>query len=388
MYSNNSNTLAAGYSLLFNTTWIETPNIPSDQYEVQSSGNSNSGYQYNGRYMKKLIYFEIPVNEGEYALGSVNGRDGGYLLYLDIGANAQQINRTEITQKSVVSQYDYVYPNGIAIIEENTTIDDAINNNSLDASKSSSFKVSSASAQQSIIATRTSNTAINFATAITNGAVVYKPRTVTVTKNDSAVQAAAVRTTTSIYSQIQYIDHNVTLGDIYETNIQQINSDPITYEIYKIGVQGTTEGFTRTLIDQSATNPEWRLYAINTVGGTVKNVLVNLNSSTDTNATAIKNQLISIANTEVTAANTCLDYEYDTVTGATNTYSIHINMTIDNNELYYYKFTGDDVTVTTDNVGGTIIYVNVSNTTYTFRLLNNDHTANLVVGTNVTLPLQ
>lgn len=378
-YSTGDSSLPNGYQMLFDTTWIESPTI-----STWDATNSNNGK----KYMQRLFYFEIPVNEGEYALGSVDGSDGGYLLYLDIGANAQQINRTEITQKSVVSQYDYAYPNGIAIIQESTTIDDAINNNSLDASKSSSFKISSASASQSIIATRTSNTAINFATAISNAVPIYVPRTVTVTKNNSATQAAAIRTTTSIYSQIQYIDHNVTIGDIYETNIQQINSDPITYEIYKIGVQGSTEGFTRTLIDQSATNPEWRLYAINTVGGTVKNVLVNLNSSTDTNATAIKNQLISIANTEVTAANTCLDYEYDTVTGATNTYSIHINMTIDNNELYYYKFTGDDVTVTTDNVGGTIIYVNVSNTTYTFRLLNNDNTANLVVGTNLTIPLQ
>ena len=367
-YSNNSNTLPSGYQCIFYTSWIETPSL-------ENWDTSN--------YMTKLYYFEIPVNEGEYALGSVSGRDGGYLLYLDIGANAQQINRTEIRQKSVVSQYDYVYPNGIAIITENTTIDDAINNNSLDASKSSSFKVSSASANQSVVATRTSNTAINFTTDIANGVPVYIPRTVTVTKNNSAVQAAAVRTTTSIYSQIQYIDHNVTLGDIYETNIEMVTIDGVastpTYNIYKIGEQGTTTGFTRYEVDLTVTNPEWRLYAVDTVQGTVKNILVDLTDNSDTYATAIKNALTEIANTTVTDANTALDYEYDTVTGATNTYAIHINMAINSNDLYYYTFTGDDITVTTDNTGGTIVYVTIANTTYTFKL----NGTTMVVGTNI-----
>ena len=34
-----------------------------------------------------VYYFEIPVNVGEYALGSASTGDGAYLMYLDIGAN-------------------------------------------------------------------------------------------------------------------------------------------------------------------------------------------------------------------------------------------------------------------------------------------------------------
>ena len=45
----------------------------------------------NGYMVKNAIYyFEIPVNEGEFALGSASTGDGGYLLYLDIGANGNQ----------------------------------------------------------------------------------------------------------------------------------------------------------------------------------------------------------------------------------------------------------------------------------------------------------
>lgn len=53
------------YDLAFDVDWIINPEI-----------NLNSVY-----------YFEIPVNKGEYALGSASTGDGAYLMYLDIGAN-------------------------------------------------------------------------------------------------------------------------------------------------------------------------------------------------------------------------------------------------------------------------------------------------------------
>lgn len=55
------------YQLVFDLAWITEP-------------DSFVNYA--------MYYFEIPVNEGEFALGSVNGRDGAYLVYLDIAANS------------------------------------------------------------------------------------------------------------------------------------------------------------------------------------------------------------------------------------------------------------------------------------------------------------
>ena len=376
-YSNGSNTLTSGFEKIFDTSWIETPSFANSDFEQRSTG---SGYKNNGRYMTKLFYFEIPMNEGEYALGSVNNRDGGYLLYLDVGANAQQINRTEITQKSTVTESDYIYPKGIAIITDGTTIDDAINSASLNAANSSVLEIKTVSGQKTIVVNRTSTTSINAVTDI-DVSSTYIPRTQTLTKNSSAMIASAVKTTTSIYSQIVYIDHNVTMGEIYETIIEKVDSTDSTkvvapyYKVYKIGTQNTTVGFDRVEIDQSVTNPEWRLYAIEDT----TNVIVNFSSASDTHANAIKTQLTNIA---ASTGTTILDYEYDTVTGATNTYAIHIAMALNNNDLYYYSFTGDDITVTTDSSGGITIIVNVSNTNYTFRL--ND-TTNMVVGTNINV---
>lgn len=55
----------ANYELAFDVDWITNPEMN----------------------MHSVYYFEIPVNAGEYALGSASTGDGAYLMYLDIGAN-------------------------------------------------------------------------------------------------------------------------------------------------------------------------------------------------------------------------------------------------------------------------------------------------------------
>lgn len=62
--------------LVFNTDWITSPN------NFQKTGQ-NTLSQSN----RRIFYFEIPCNPGEYALGSVSGKTGAYLIYLDIGTN-------------------------------------------------------------------------------------------------------------------------------------------------------------------------------------------------------------------------------------------------------------------------------------------------------------
>ena len=75
-YTNANGTYSGATSLdgeysgtaIFKTSWITSP----------TSLNST---------MTRLFYFAIPCNSGEYALGSVQGKTGAYLCYLDIAAN-------------------------------------------------------------------------------------------------------------------------------------------------------------------------------------------------------------------------------------------------------------------------------------------------------------
>ena len=87
---------------------------------------------------KRLYYFEIPVNVGEYALGSCQGGCGGYLVYLDISAASQVIERktvNEIFEINTISgvipygtQYVSSIPNAVPVTDNETgeEIKDAI----------------------------------------------------------------------------------------------------------------------------------------------------------------------------------------------------------------------------------------------------------------------
>jgi hypothetical protein len=66
-------------------------------------------------------YFEIPVNDGEYALGSVGGKKGAYLVYLDLAANAQVIERTRVDEKTVTTERASSIPDGVSMLESAAT---------------------------------------------------------------------------------------------------------------------------------------------------------------------------------------------------------------------------------------------------------------------------
>jgi len=93
----------SGLPLLFDLTWIENPTIVNNA----------------------VYYYEIPVNEGEYALGSVENKYGAYLMYLDIGANAQNMQTSIISEQISKSVYRYYYPSGVQFTANAAAFSDA-----------------------------------------------------------------------------------------------------------------------------------------------------------------------------------------------------------------------------------------------------------------------
>lgn len=65
-----------------------------------------------------LYYFEIPINSGEYALGSVPGKNGAYLLYLDIGTGAADYQSVTIEEKTTSKIIKQSYPLGVDFIAD------------------------------------------------------------------------------------------------------------------------------------------------------------------------------------------------------------------------------------------------------------------------------
>lgn len=109
-YSVSSNQFTKGtltYKLIFDTMRI------GKNSNISKGGND-------------IFYFEIPVNAGEFALGSVEGGCGGYLIYLDIAAASQTIHRKTTTEEFVTTTSTFEYPVGVQYVDDNTSapIDD------------------------------------------------------------------------------------------------------------------------------------------------------------------------------------------------------------------------------------------------------------------------
>ena len=96
-----------GYTELFDTEWITN----------YSHTTHEKIYNLSQEY---LFYFEMPMNSGEFCLGSVYGGAGGYLLYLDIGASAAKTQRTVVAEHYLESIITFSYPDGVALIPTDT----------------------------------------------------------------------------------------------------------------------------------------------------------------------------------------------------------------------------------------------------------------------------
>ena len=112
------------------------PNTNKDQpyyYTYTGGGHSSTGSQgtmvFNMAWVMSprmvenaLYYFEIPVNSGEYALGSVSGKDGAYLLYLDIGASTTNYKAVTINEVIEGDGQSLAYPLGVDFVDLTSTV--------------------------------------------------------------------------------------------------------------------------------------------------------------------------------------------------------------------------------------------------------------------------
>lgn len=211
-YSDPTFTLTSKYSLAFDKTWIETP-------ENLGGGDLSNSF---GTY---LWYFEIPVNKGEFALGSVSGGTGAYLIYLDIGANAAPVDRTIITQKTQTTKEALVYVNGIQILDA----DDKTYTYDYD----SAVAIIPTSITGNVDITR-SDDAITFSASSTLNST-YANDGITLT---GAVWSP-VSTSTSITKMLRYVDYNRATDKLYYTTIYNTgttdsNGTNTSYDCYQI----------------------------------------------------------------------------------------------------------------------------------------------------------
>ena len=240
-FSNNSNTAPSGYTKVFSTSWIETPTFSKSDYD---NTTNDSRYANNGWWMAKLFYFEIPVNEGEYALGSVNGRDGGYLLYLDIGANAAPVDRTIITEQTKTTQESLSYVNGIQILAEGSSYTNDAN----------SCVAAISSLQGEVNIERVNNT-ISFKndnSVLLNLNSSYKAEGITL----SGASLVALDSKETYKNILKYIDYNRATDKLYYTTIYNDGNNNTSYDCYRV------ENGVKTQITDTSNQAEWGILTI------------------------------------------------------------------------------------------------------------------------------
>ena len=133
-FSGGYTSVPSNYQKVFEMSWLTAP----------TGFKNNAGY-----------YFEVPANEGEYAIGSVDGANGAYLLYLDLQANKQVIERTAVTEvwKEIKTVSDI--PNGVAFVEEQGDTIDEIKSATIELGAGTTGKTTISRSENAITYTET-----------------------------------------------------------------------------------------------------------------------------------------------------------------------------------------------------------------------------------------
>ena len=178
------------YQIIFNTDWITNP---------QSFGAWHNTETY---------YFEIPVYAGEYALGSVEGKTGAYLVYLDLAANAQIIERQKDYEKIVEEKEAGSLPHGVELLAPGETI-----TNGVDPSSSAFVSINKVG---DIIFSTTDGVTITHTAKDGTSAEYIGPDVTLKDGNGSIMQMQGVTTT---IERTTYRDHNLNTGEYTVTVI-------------------------------------------------------------------------------------------------------------------------------------------------------------------------
>ena len=224
--------IPSGYEMVFDCKWITHPN-DSAYYQGNTAPNPTA-WENNRAY-----YFEVPVNAGEYAIGSTKGRTGAYLVYLDLAANAQLLDRVKEYEEIVETKTQVTIPLGnvdMLALEEGkeytleqmkALLGDIDSFKAVFTSITTSAGGGTIDDPSAITVTRTGNT---IKVVTDSGGVIaeyiYVESALTVDGNSASVPIT--ETTTTIIKRTTYRDKNKTTGDLTVTVLSEITINGTT----------------------------------------------------------------------------------------------------------------------------------------------------------------
>ncbi|MBR3646234.1 MAG: hypothetical protein IKN54_07420, partial [Lachnospiraceae bacterium] len=363
-----SATKTSDYSLAFDTDWITHPGTNTQL------GDTN------------LYYFEIPVNAGEFALGSVEGRTGAYLLYLDIAANAQRVYRATVIENFEETTNTYSFPVGVTF--KNTII----NPTSTETVIPSALAVMP-TGTSSVNATVTDDTHIT----LSNGNVCYIADGVTVNNSLTYkdITTTPVASTTTRIRRTTYYDYNVA-KNLYTVTVVEVRkvddgAKSVTINAWNTGADWDIESNNATQIATMTTG-----FAPN-IGSSTNNVAINTGEAQKLEYTAVDEiycYLINVSSDDdaqtlridknafegtLSVSNELYQFSYaikdndDETDGATIDYDYDFNLVmnadaLDDNGLFAYSNRRYDISVDSNETIHTKVVTPVTNNNYNVTL--------------------
>lgn len=201
-------------TLAFDMTWVKNPSVM-----LYDSWFGNGAIGVRGA----LYYYEVPVNKGEYALGSVDGKTGAYLLYLDISSNAQGVDQTTTTERMQTITSELKAPKGVDWLTDVTEND----GNDADISNSAAMSLPSGSAQTYAVSRQEAIVTVTPTTAMTGSKVTYTDGTVTVVASDGSHLPLLSNPIGRVVREVVTID---ALNTITKVNTKTINKITNVYD--------------------------------------------------------------------------------------------------------------------------------------------------------------
>ena len=162
-------------------------------------------------------YFEVPVNAGEYAIGSTQGRTGAYLVYLDLAANAQLLNRVQEHETIVENRTEASIPNGVEILtkDEAALFDPTSNPKPIDPFNSA-FASVTAGGKGTVTVEKTDGNTIKVTADGVDVTAEYISLNTVLTDGGGGIMSIPITQTTTI-ERLTYRDKNKTTGDLTVT---------------------------------------------------------------------------------------------------------------------------------------------------------------------------
>ena len=362
-YKDNSYSTGEAGTLLFNTDWITNP----------SSITMNSAY-----------YFEIPANKGEYALGSVSGKSGSYLMYLDLGANANKIARTQVSEHFFTLEEKYDYPVGVAFVSSITTNSSGVI--AVDPLDSVNFVVQpgytgSVTLNRSSATTATA-TISNTAQKAKVSAGYYKD-TIAFTDGTSPLKTLPKERIEAEHKRVQLLDYGINFLILTRTVVEQTVT---TRQLWGV----TQNEVTSTTMKQYSYNADGSLNASKTYTSSADESKIVVYNPADTSVpgqpyTDPKTQVFALYNNQNT---TSYVLSFLTNSGTTVEYKFDLVYSFESNSSYYYQIDGYNITI---RVVGEDVVVTITNglTSYTFKINStaaNSGTVDVTAGAQITDP--